>query len=66
MIRFVTTGVLALGSKAYLPAFSTLFDITNAMPTVLSQLGGDGRLPVTADFDRTIENTCESNMSGAY
>ena len=64
--RFVSTGMLTAGSKAYMPAFATLTDIGPAMSFPVAQLGGDECLLATADFARTVRKASASDTLDAY
>ena len=63
---FVSTGMLTAGSKAYMPAFTTLADISLAKSFPIGELRGDECLLATADFARTVRKAGASDALDAY
>jgi hypothetical protein len=54
---FADTGIFNSESEAFMPAFQALRNSSAANSFPVEQLVGDGKLFVTADFDKTVEQT---------
>ena len=64
--RFVSTGIVSDGSKAYMPAFATLTEIGPAKSFPIEDLAGDECLLATADFARTVRKAAKPDTLDAY
>ncbi|KAI0970201.1 hypothetical protein F4678DRAFT_462427 [Xylaria arbuscula] len=62
---FITTGHLALASKAYMPAFDALWDMDAVKTFNASQLNS-GNLFVTKDFARTVRVSGNMHHSDSF
>lgn len=62
--KFVTTGILEQGAKAYIPAFECFRDTSAASELNISQFPKD--LLVTADFAKTVQLSGVFSLSDSY
>lgn len=60
---FADSGTFIADSEAYMPAFHALQDSSAAKTFPIAQLVGDGKLFVTADFAKTVEQTGGASYS---